>query len=249
MKFISWNVNGIRACITKGFFDFFDLVDADIFAVQETKMQEGQADIRKDGYYHYMSSALKKGYSGTLIYTKIKPINVVYGIDSKYNDEGRIITLEFDNFYFVCAYVPNSQEELARLSYRMVFEDDMRKYLSNLKKTKEVIYCGDLNVAHNPIDLKNPKSNERNPGYSIEERTKFTELLDAGFVDSFRYLYPDTIMYSWWSYRFFSREKNIGWRIDYFITSNNLKDKIVNAGIYTDVLGSDHAPVYLEIEL
>lgn len=249
MKFISWNVNGIRACIKKGFYDFFNSVDVDIFAVQETKMQDGQENIDIDGYYRYMNSADKKGYSGTLIYTKNKPINVVYGIDSKYNDEGRVITLEFDKFYFVCAYVPNSQEELARLSYRMEFEDNMRLYLSTLNKTKEVVYCGDLNVAHNPIDLKNPKSNERNPGYSIEERTKFSELLNAGFIDTFRFLYPDVIKYSWWSYRFFSREKNIGWRIDYFIVSNNLKENIVDARIYDDILGSDHAPVYLEIDL
>ena len=249
MKFISWNVNGIRACIKKGFFDFFDEVDADIFAIQETKMQEGQANISKDGYYHYMSSAIKKGYSGTLIYTKVKPINVVYGIDSKYNDEGRIITLEFDNFFFVCAYVPNSQEALARLSYRMQFEDDMREYLVGLNKIKPVVYCGDLNVAHNPIDLKNPKSNEQNPGYSIEERTKFGELLNSGFVDSFRYLYPDKIQYSWWSYRFFAREKNIGWRIDYFVVSENIKEKIKDAKIHDSILGSDHAPVELEIEI
>jgi exodeoxyribonuclease-3 len=248
MKFVSWNVNGIRACINKGFNEFFDKIDADIFAIQETKMQEGQADIDKTGYYRYMNSAIKKGYSGTLIYTKELPINVFYGLtDGKYNDEGRVITLEFDKFYFVTAYVPNSQEALARLSYRMEFEDDMRKYLKSLNKP--VVYCGDLNVAHNPIDLKNPKSNEQNPGYSIEERTKFSELLNSGFIDSFRYLYPEKIQYSWWSYRFFAREKNIGWRIDYFITSNDLKDKIKEAGIFTDILGSDHAPVYLEIEL
>ena len=248
MKFVSWNVNGIRACINKGFNDFFDSIDADIFAVQETKMQEGQADIDKQGYYRYMNSAVKKGYSGTLIYTKKLPLKVTYGlVDGKYNDEGRVITLEFDSFYFVTAYVPNSQESLARLSYRMEFEDDMRTYLKSLNKP--VIYCGDLNVAHNPIDLKNPKSNEQNPGYSIEERTKFGELLKSGFVDTFRYLYPEKVLYSWWSYRFFAREKNIGWRIDYFITSDTLKKQIKEAGIYTDILGSDHAPVYLEIEI
>ena len=248
MKFVSWNVNGIRACINKGFNDFFDSIDADIFAVQETKMQEGQADIDKQGYYRYMNSADKKGYSGTLIYTKKLPLKVTYGlVDGKYNDEGRVITLEFDSFYFVTAYVPNSQEALARLSYRMEFEDDMRTYLKSLNKP--VIYCGDLNVAHNPIDLKNPKSNEQNPGYSIEERTKFGELLKSGFVDTFRYLYPEKVLYSWWSYRFFAREKNIGWRIDYFITSDTLKKQIKEAGIYTDILGSDHAPVYLEIEI
>lgn len=248
MKFVSWNVNGIRACINKGFNDFFDSIDADIFAVQETKMQEGQADIDKQGYYRYMNSAVKKGYSGTLVYTKKLPLKVTYGlVDGKYNDEGRVITLEFDSFYFVTAYVPNSQEALARLSYRMEFEDDMRTYLKSLNKP--VIYCGDLNVAHNPIDLKNPKSNEQNPGYSIEERTKFGELLKSGFIDTFRYLYPEKVLYSWWSYRFFSREKNIGWRIDYFITSDELKKRIKEAGIYTDILGSDHAPVYLEIEI
>ncbi len=248
MKFVSWNVNGIRACINKGFNDFFDSIDADIFAVQETKMQEGQADIDKQGYYRYMNSAVKKGYSGTLVYTKKLPLKVTYGlVDGKYNDEGRVITLEFDSFYFVTAYVPNSQEALARLSYRMEFEDDMRAYLKSLNKP--VIYCGDLNVAHNPIDLKNPKSNEQNPGYSIEERTKFGELLKSGFIDTFRYLYPEKVLYSWWSYRFFSREKNIGWRIDYFITSDELKKRIKEAGIYTDILGSDHAPVYLEIEI
>lgn len=250
MKLVSWNVNGIRACINKGFNNFFDVVDADIFAIQETKMQEGQADIEKDGYYRYMNSAIKKGYSGTLIYTKKEPIMVQYGLaDGKYNDEGRIITLEFDKFYFVTAYVPNSQEALARLAYRMEFEDDMRKYLNTLKEKKPVIYCGDLNVAHNPIDLKNPKSNEQNPGYSIEERTKFGELLKSGFIDTFRYLYPERILYSWWSYRFFAREKNIGWRIDYFVTSEDLKEQIKDAGIYTEILGSDHAPVYLEIEI
>ena len=250
MRVVSWNVNGIRACINKGFDDFFEKVDADIFAVQETKMQEGQADIDKNGYYRYMSSAIKKGYSGTLVYTKQKPLNVIYGLEEgKYNDEGRVITLEFDNFYFVTAYVPNSQEALARLSYRMEFEDDMRKYLNGLKEQKAVVYCGDLNVAHNPIDLRNPKSNEQNPGYSIEERTKFGELLNSGFIDTFRYLYPEKIAYSWWSYRFFAREKNIGWRIDYFVTSDNLKNNIIDAGIYETILGSDHAPVYLNIEI
>ncbi len=248
MLLVSWNVNGIRACMNKGFNDFFAKVDADIFAVQETKMQEGQADISKDGYFHYMNSASKKGYSGTLVYTKEEPLNVYYGLDNgKYNDEGRVITLEFETFYFVCAYVPNSQDALARIEYRMTFEDDMREYLNNLKQIKKVVYCGDLNVAHNPIDLKNPKSNEQNPGYSIEERTKMTELLNTGFVDTFRYLYPDTVKYSWWSYRFSAREKNIGWRIDYFLVSDNLKTQLKDAGIYTDILGSDHAPVFVII--
>lgn len=250
MKFVSWNVNGIRACINKGFNDFFKEIDADIFAVQETKMQEGQANIEQVGYYRYMNSALKKGYSGTLIYTKEKPLNVYYGLsEGKYNDEGRVITLEYEQFYFVTAYVPNSQEALARLTYRMEFEDDMRQYLNNLKKHKPVVYCGDLNVAHNPIDLRNPKSNEQNPGYSIEERTKFSELLNSGFIDTFRYLYPDKISYSWWSYRFFAREKNIGWRIDYFVVSDNLKSNVLDSGICEAILGSDHAPVYLEIEI
>lgn len=249
MKLISWNVNGIRACITKGFYDFFNEMDADIFAVQETKMQEGQIDLDLEGYHRYMSSAIKKGYSGTLVYTKKEPLNVVYGINGLYNDEGRVITLEFDGFFFVNAYVPNSKEELLRLDYRMVFEDDLRGYLSKLNETKPVIYCGDLNVAHQRIDLKNPDSNTRNPGFTIEERTKFSALLDAGFIDTFRYLYPDKIEYSWWSYRFHAREKNIGWRIDYFVISENLKDKIIDAKIHMDVTGSDHCPVELDINL
>ena len=249
MKFISWNVNGIRACIGKGFFDFFDRENADIFCVQETKMQEGQAELDKDGYHKFMSSAEKKGYSGTLVYSKEKPLNVFYGIHEKYNDEGRVITLEFDNFYFVCVYVPNAQEELKRIDYRMEFEDDMRSYLVELDKNKPVIYTGDLNVARNELDLKNPKANVGNPGYSIQERTKMEELLSAGFIDTFRFLYPEKVEYSWWSYRFSARQKNIGWRIDYFVTSASLADKIVDSKIYTDVLGSDHAPVCLEINL
>ena len=249
MKLVSWNVNGIRACLNKGFMDFFIDINADIFCVQETKMQEGQADLEIDGYYRYMSSAEKKGYSGTLIYSRTKPLNVFYGINEKYNDEGRLITLEFDNFYLVNSYTPNSQEGLKRIDYRMIFEDDLKEYLVNLNKKKPVILCGDLNVAHNPIDLKNPKQNEQNPGYSIEERTKFQTLLDSGFTDSFRYLNPNKIMYSWWSYRFFAREKNIGWRIDYFITSNDIKEKITTTDILTDIYGSDHCPVLLEIDL
>ena len=249
MKFISWNVNGIRACITKGFWDFFKEMDADFFAVQETKMQEGQIDLDIEGYYRYMSSAEKKGYSGTLIYTKHKPNNVIYGINGLYNDEGRVITLEYDNFYFVNAYVPNSKEELARLPYRMVYEDNLRNYLVELNTKKRVIYCGDLNVAHERIDLKNPDSNTKNPGFSIEERTKFSELLDAGFIDTYRMLYPTKVEYSWWSYRFNSREKNIGWRIDYFVTSKELKDKIIDSKIHMNVLGSDHCPVELDINL
>jgi exodeoxyribonuclease-3 len=249
MKFISWNVNGIRACIGKGFNEFFDNENADILCVQETKMQEGQADLEKEGYFKYMSSAVKKGYSGTLVYSKIEPLNVIYGINEKYNDEGRVITLEFDNFYFVCAYVPNAQDGLKRIDYRMEFEDDMRAFLSELKTKKPVVYTGDLNVAHNEIDLKNPKANVGNPGYSNEERGKFNELLNAGFVDSFRFLNPEKVLYSWWSYRFSARAKNIGWRIDYFIVSDDIKDKIINSTILTDVLGSDHAPVMLEIDL
>ena len=249
MKFISWNVNGIRACINKGFWDFFKEMDADFFAVQETKMQEGQIDLDIDGYYRFMSSAEKKGYSGTLIYTKHKPNNVIYGINGLYNDEGRVITLEYDNFYFVNAYVPNSKEELARLPYRMVYEDNLRNYLVELNTKKRVIYCGDLNVAHERIDLKNPDSNTKNPGFSIEERTKFSELLDAGFIDTYRMLYPTKVEYSWWSYRFNSREKNIGWRIDYFVTSKELKDKIIDSKIHMNVLGSDHCPVELDINL
>ena len=249
MKLISWNVNGIRACITKGFNDFFNNIDADIFCVQETKMQEGQADLDIPGYYRYMSSAEKKGYSGTLIYTKKQPLKVYYGINEKYNDEGRLITLEFDNFYLINSYTPNSQEELKRLDYRMEFEDCLREYMVSLKENKPVILCGDLNVAHQPIDLKNPKGNERNPGYSIEERTKMTNLLSSGFIDSYRYLNPDKIGYSWWSYRFQARQKNIGWRIDYFIVSENLKDKMKDAFIMPDVIGSDHCPVGLIIEI
>lgn len=248
MKLISWNVNGIRACLQKGFRSFFDKEDADIFSVQETKMQEGQADLEIEGYYRYMSSAIKKGYSGTLVYTKIKPLNVYYGINEKYNDEGRLITLEFDEFYLVNSYTPNSQEELKRLAYRMEFEDDLRNYLSELNKNKPVILCGDLNVAHEPIDLRNPKQNEQNPGYSIEERTKMSELLNSGFTDSFRYLYPNKVEYSWWSYRFNARMKNIGWRIDYFIVSNDYKDRIIDAKILMDIVGSDHCPVVLELK-
>lgn len=249
MKMISWNVNGIRACITKGFYDFFNNIDADIFCIQETKMQEGQADLEIPGYYRYMNSAEKKGYSGTLIYTKQQPLKVYYGINEKYNDEGRLITLEFDNFYLINSYTPNSQEELKRLDYRMEYEDCLREYMISLNQNKPVILCGDLNVAHQPIDLKNPKSNERNPGYSIEERTKMTNLLSSGFIDSYRYLNPDKIGYSWWSYRFQSRQKNIGWRIDYFIVSELLKNRIANAYILPEILGSDHCPVGLEIEL
>jgi len=246
MKFISWNVNGIRACKNKGFDEFFEKENADFFCIQETKCQENQIDLKKEGYFHYMNSADKKGYSGTLIYTKHEPLNVIYGVNGKYNDEGRVITLEYDKFFLVTAYVPNSQEELKRLDYRMQFEDDFRIYLKELSDKKHVILCGDLNVAHERIDLKNPDSNTRNPGFSIEERDKFTKLLNEGFIDTFRYLYPDTIKYSWWSYRFFAREKGIGWRIDYFVVSKDLKFK--DSEILNEVFGSDHCPVRLTID-
>ena len=249
MKLISWNVNGLRAVMTKGFQEIFTSFDADFFAIQETKMQENQAEIDIDGYYKYMSSAEKKGYSGTLIYAKKPALNVVYGINGLYNDEGRVITLEYDNFYFVNAYVPNSQEGLKRLDYRMIYEDHLRNYLVDLNKNKPVIYCGDLNVAHENIDIKNPKANERNAGFTIEERTKLSALLGAGFIDTFRYLYPQKVLYSWWSYRFNARANNAGWRIDYFLVSDILKDKIIDAKIHTDIFGSDHCPVELEISI
>jgi exodeoxyribonuclease-3 len=249
MKFISFNVNGIRACKTHGFDEFFKEANADFFCIQETKIQEGQINLDIDGYYRYMSSAIKKGYSGTLVYTKHKPLNVIYGIDGLYNDEGRIITLEYENFYLVNVYVPNSQDELKRLDYRMEFEDNFRNYLIKLKNNKEVILCGDLNCAHEEIDIKNPKTNLRNAGFTIEERTKLNELLESGFIDTFRYLYPDIIKYSWWSYRFHAREKNAGWRIDYFIVSQNLKDKIIDSLILNDIYGSDHCPICLEINV
>ena len=250
MKFISWNVNGIRACKEKGFDEFFNSCDADFFSVQETKAQPDQVKLDKEGYKFYMNSAIKKGYSGTLIYTKHEPLSVSYGIDGKlYNDEGRIITLEYDKFYLVNVYVPNSQEELKRLDYRMKFEDDFRDYLNRLKAKKSVILCGDLNVAHERIDIKNPDSNQRNAGFTIEERTKFSNLLETGFIDSFRFKYPDVVKYSWWSYRFNARANNAGWRIDYFVVSKDLSDKIVDAKILNDVFGSDHCPVELDINL
>lgn len=250
MKLVSWNVNGFRSCLTKGFGDFFDSVDADVFCIQETKMQPDQAEFSREGYTAFFSSAVKKGYSGTAIFTRIAPISVRYGIDGKYSDEGRLITLEFDSFYLVNSYTPNAQRELARIDYRMEFEDDLRAYLSELDKVKPVILCGDLNVAHNEIDLKNPKSNIGNAGFSYEERGKMDELLGAGFCDSFRYLYPDkTDAYTWWSYMFKSRERNVGWRIDYFITSERAKEQIREAVIYADIMGSDHCPVGLTIEL
>ncbi len=246
MKLISWNVNGLRACLTKGFLDFFQETNADIFCIQETKMQEGQAEIEADGYYQYWHSAQKKGYSGTAVFTKEKPQSVQYGINGKHDDEGRVITLEFEEFYLVNCYTPNAQQELARLPYRMEFEDDFRKYLCSLPKP--VILCGDLNVAHQEIDLKNPKTNRGNPGFSDEERGKMTELLSAGFSDTFRTLYPDkTDAYSWWSYRFQARAKNVGWRIDYFIVADQLMPKVSDSFICPEVLGSDHCPVGLEI--
>ena len=247
MKFVSWNVNGLRACMQKGFLDFFKEINADFFCIQETKMQEGQLDLNIDGYHYYMNSAIKKGYSGTLIYTKEKPLNVIYGINEKYNDEGRVITLEYPTFYLINAYVPNAQDGLKRIEYRETFEDDLREYLLSLNKP--IIYCGDLNVAHNPIDLKNPKANEQNAGYSIQERTKFTTLLNSGFIDTFRYLYPDKVIYSWWSYRFNARANNAGWRIDYFLISDILKDKLIDSKIHTNVFGSDHCPIELDINI
>ena len=247
MKFISWNVNGLRACMQKGFLDFFKEINADFFCIQETKMQEGQLDLNIDGYHYYMNSAIKKGYSGTLIYTKEKPLNVIYGINEKYNDEGRVITLEYPTFYLINSYVPNAQDGLKRIEYRETFEDDLREYL--LLLNKPIIYCGDLNVAHNPIDLKNPKANEQNAGYSIQERTKFTTLLNSGFIDTFRYLYPEKVTYSWWSYRFNARANNAGWRIDYFLISDILKDKLIDSKIHTNVFGSDHCPIELDINI
>ena len=249
MKLISWNVNGIRACLTKGFKDFFNKIDADIFCIQETKCKVGQVDLEFDGYTSYWNSAEKKGYSGTAIFTKKKPLKVTYGIGIEEHDkEGRIITLEFENFYLVTNYTPNAKRELERLDYRMIWEDEIRKYLLELNKKKPVIMCGDLNVAHEEIDLKNPKTNKGNAGFTNEERGKMTELLNAGFIDSYRYLYPEKIEYSWWSYMGHAREKNVGWRIDYFIVSNDFRENIKDATIYTKILGSDHCPVGLEIK-
>ena len=248
MKIVSWNVNGLRAAITKGFYDFFNEVDADLFGIQEKKMQENQVDdnMKKLGNYQYWNSAEKKGYSGTAVFLKNKPLNVTYGSDN----EGRVITCEYENFFFVNCYVPNSKRELERLDYRMEWEDQMRNYLISLDKVKPVIYCGDLNVAHKEIDLKNPNTNHRSAGFTDEERDKMTNLLDAGFVDTFRYINPDlTDAYSWWSYMFRSREKNVGWRIDYVIVSDRIKDKIKNVKIYSEILGSDHCPVGLDIDL
>lgn len=250
LKLISWNVNGIRACVEKGFLDFFKSVDADIFCLQETKLQQGQIDLTLEGYEQYWNYAEKKGYSGTAVFTKEKPLSVAYGLNIEEHDkEGRVITLEYDDFYLITVYTPNSKEELARLDYRMQWEDAFRVYLKNLEKSKPVIVCGDLNVAHKEIDLKNPKTNRKNPGFSDEERNKFSELLESGFIDTYRYFYPDKEgAYSWWSYRFSARAKNAGWRIDYFVVSEQLKDKLVNAEIHSGILGSDHCPVELVIK-
>lgn len=249
MKLISWNVNGIRACLNKGFSDFFKEINADIFCLQETKCQPEQINLEFEGYTSYWNSAERKGYSGTAIFTKKQPVNVTYGIGIEEHDkEGRIITLEFENFYLVTNYTPNAKRELERLDYRMVWEDEIRKYLLELNKKKPVIMCGDLNVAHEEIDLKNPKTNKGNAGFTNEEREKMTELLNAGFIDSYRYLYPEKIEYSWWSYMGHAREKNVGWRIDYFIVSNDFRENIKDATIYTEILGSDHCPVGLEIK-
>lgn len=251
MKLISWNVNGLRAAVTKGFMESFNELDADIFCLQETKLQPDQISLELPGYEQYWNSAVKKGYSGTAVFTRIKPLSVTNGIGIEEHDqEGRVITAEYDNFYLVCCYTPNSQRELARLEYRMTWEDAFRNYLLELDKKKPVILCGDLNVAHQEIDLKNPKTNRKNAGFSDEERAKMTELLESGFTDTFRHLYPDAIeQYSWWSYMGKARERNTGWRIDYFITSKRLDDKIQEAKIHQQIFGSDHCPVELVIDL
>lgn len=251
MKMISWNVNGLRAAVGKGFLDFFKNIDADFFSVQETKLQEGQISLDLNGYYQYWNYAVKKGYSGVAVFCKKKPISVTYGLGIEEHDqEGRVISLEFDKFYYVTAYVPNSQDKNARLDYRVSWEDAMRAHLVKLDKIKPVIFCGDLNVAHKEIDLKNPKPNVGKAGFTDEERGKFTELLESGFVDSFRYFYPDlTGAYSWWSYRFSARKNNAGWRIDYFVVSERIKEKMVEAAIHSDVMGSDHCPVELKIKV
>lgn len=250
IKMISWNVNGLRAVVGKGFMDIFKELDADIFCIQETKLQEGQIDLDLSGYHQYWNYARKKGYSGTALFTRQEPLSVTYGIGVEEHDqEGRVITAEYPDYYVVTCYTPNSQNELARLDYRMIWEDAWRIYLKDLEKKKPVVFCGDLNVAHKEIDLKNPKTNRRNAGFTDEERGKFTELLDAGFVDTFRYFYPDQEgIYSWWSYRFRAREKNAGWRIDYFCVSEGMKDKLEDAKILTEVYGSDHCPIELDLK-
>lgn len=251
MKLVSWNVNGIRACEKKGFTSIFKDLDADVFAIQESKCQAGQIELNLEGYYQYWNYAERKGYSGTAVFSKVEPINVAYGIGVEHHDtEGRVITLEFENYFFVTVYTPNSKRGLERLDDRQDFEDEFRKYLSNLAKDKPLVLCGDLNVAHKEIDLKNPKANKMNAGFTIEERTKFQELLDAGFTDSFRYLYPDLEgAYSWWSYRANARARNIGWRLDYFVVSDNLKQSITEAVIYPEILGSDHCPVGVTLDI
>ena len=249
MKLISWNVNGLRACVGKGFEESFKALDADVFCLQETKMQEGQLDLQFPGYESYWNYADKKGYSGTAIYTRHNPLNVAYGIGiDEHDHEGRVITLEMEEFYLVCVYVPNAQDGLKRLDYRMTWEDDFLAYIKALDEKKPVIVCGDLNVAHEEIDLKNPKTNRMNPGFTDEERGKFTTWLNNGFTDTFRHLYPEQVTYSWWSYRFKAREKNTGWRIDYFVTSERLNERIEDAKIHTEILGSDHCPVELDLK-
>ena len=250
-KLISWNVNGLRACVQKGFTEYFQEVDADIFCIQESKLQEGQIDLDLPGYHQYWNYAVKKGYSGTAMFTKQEPLSVSYGIGMEEHDqEGRVITAEFPEYYVVTVYTPNSQNELARLPYRMQWEEDFLAYLKKLEEKKPVIFCGDLNVAHREIDLKNPKTNRKNAGFTDEERAKFSHVLESGFIDTYRYFYPDQEgVYSWWSYRFKAREKNAGWRIDYFCVSESLKDRLVSASIHTEVTGSDHCPVELDIQL
>ncbi len=251
LKFISWNVNGLRACMTKGFAEIFAELDADIFCLQETKLQPEQADFFPEGYSRFLNSAEKKGYSGTAVFTKREPLNVFYGMGIEEHDrEGRMITLEYERFFLVCVYTPNSQDELRRLDYRMKWEDDFREYVCRLAEKKPVVFCGDLNVAHREIDLKNPKTNRRNPGFTDEEREKFSRLLDSGFIDSFRYFYPELEnVYSWWSYRFHAREKNVGWRIDYFLVSAGLREKLNGAAIHSLITGSDHCPVELTLDI
>ena len=248
MKLISWNVNGLRACVTKGFMDYFKEADADIFCIQESKLQEGQISLDLDGYRQFWNYAEKKGYSGTAVFTRREPAGVSYGLGIERHDhEGRVITLEYEDFWLVTVYTPNSQDGLARLDYRMEWEDEFRNYLKKLEEKKPVIVCGDMNVAHEEIDLKNPKTNRKNAGFTDQEREKFSRLIDAGFIDTYRYLYPEKVEYSWWSYRFRAREKNAGWRIDYFLVSESLKDRIRDAVIHTSVMGSDHCPVELDL--
>ena len=250
MKLISWNVNGLRACVQKGFLDFFKETEADVFCIQESKLQDGQINLELNGYHQYWNYAEKKGYSGTAIFSKKEPISVTYGLGIEEHDhEGRVITLEFESFYLITVYTPNSKSELERLDYRMKWEDDFLSYIKKLEENKPVIFCGDLNVAHNEIDIRNPSTNHFSAGFTDEERNKFTHLLNSGFIDSFRYKYPEKIEYSWWSYRFKAREKNIGWRLDYFVTSESLKDRIIDSKIHTNILGSDHCPIELNIDI